>query len=76
MWYCFLVYCFHLSSPLAVAREFTARAFNGDPGSSFFTSLADKDKLIAPVKDRGNMNFKQQRYRAAIADYTTALRLW
>lgn len=60
----------------SVAKEFTARACHGDPGSSFFTSLADKDKLIAPVKERGNTNYKQQRYRAAIADYTTAVRLW
>ena len=56
--------------------EFCDRALHGDPGSSFFARLADKDKLIAPVKDRGNVNYKQQRYRAAIADYTTALRLW
>lgn len=47
-----------------------------DPGSTFFANLADKDKLIAPVKDRGNVSYKQQRFRAAIADYTTALRLW
>ena len=56
--------------------DFTSRAAECDPGSSFFAALADKDKLIAPVKDRGNVNYKQQRFRAAIADYTTALRLW
>ena len=56
--------------------EFTSRAVTSDPGSLFLASLADKDKLITPVKDRGNTNFKQQRFRAAIADYTTALKLW
>ena len=56
--------------------DFTSRAVTSDPGSLFLAGLADKDKLIAPVKDRGNANYKQQRYRAAIADYTTALKLW
>ena len=56
--------------------DFTSRAVASDPGSLFFAGLADKDKLIAPVKDRGNTNYKQQRFRAAIADYTTAIRLW
>ena len=42
----------------------------------FAQTLADKEKLIAPVKERGNTNFKQLRYRAAIGDYTTAIKLW
>ena len=40
------------------------------------STLTDKEKLIGPVKDRGNTNFKQDRYKAAIGDYTTAIKLW
>lgn len=43
---------------------------------SFFRSLTDKVKLVDPVKDRGNTNFKQLRFKAAIADYSTAIKLW
>jgi hypothetical protein len=42
----------------------------------FFHSLTDKVKLVDPVKDRGNSNFKQLRFKAAIADYSTAIKLW
>ena len=43
---------------------------------SFLHSLTDKVKLVDPVKDRGNSNFKHLRFRAAIADYSTAIKLW
>ena len=43
---------------------------------SFFHNLTDKQKLVDPVKDRGNSNFKQLRFKAAIADYSTAIKLW
>ena len=43
---------------------------------NFFRSLTDKVKLVDPVKDRGNTSFKQLRFKAAIADYTTAIKLW
>ena len=47
-----------------------------DLAVSFFRGLTDKVKLVDPVKDRGNSNFKQLRFKAAIADYSTAIRLW
>lgn len=47
-----------------------------DLAIKFFHSLTDKVKLVDPVKDRGNSNFKQLRFKAAIADYSTAIKLW
>lgn len=47
-----------------------------DLAVSYFRSLTDKVKLVDPVKDRGNSNFKQLRFKAAIADYSTAIKLW
>lgn len=47
-----------------------------DLAVTFFRSLTDKVKLVDPVKDRGNTNFKQLRFKAAIADYSTAIKLW
>ena len=42
----------------------------------FFHGITDKAKLVDPVKDRGNSNFKQMHFKAAIADYSTAIKLW
>ena len=47
-----------------------------DVAISFFRSVTEKEKLVDPVKDRGNSNFKQMRFKAAIADYSTAIKLW
>ena len=47
-----------------------------DLAIKFFHGLTDKVKLVDPVKDRGNSNFKQLRFKAAIADYSTAIKLW
>ena len=44
--------------------------------ASFLRSLTDKVKLVDPVKDRGNSNFKRMNFRAAVADYSTAIKLW
>lgn len=51
------------------AKESTNYAAN------FFRSILGKTKLVDPVKDRGNSNFKQMRFKAAIADYSTAIKL-
>ena len=48
---------------------------NTNYAASFFRSIRDKTKLVDPVKDRGNANFKQLRFKAAIADYSTAIKL-
>ncbi len=48
---------------------------NTNYAANFFRSILDKTKLVDPVKDRGNSNFKQVRFKAAIADYSTAIKL-
>ena len=61
---------------VSAVTDFASRAKCCSPGQLLVRSSLDQDCLVAPVKDRGNSNFKQLRYRAAIADYTTAIKLW
>ncbi len=59
------------------AADYGLRARGSETlAASFLRSLTDKVKLVDPVKDRGNSNFKQLRFRAAIADYSKAIKLW
>lgn len=41
----------------------------------FLDGLQEKEQLVLPIKERGNTNFKECRYRAAIGDYTRAIRI-
>ena len=60
-----------------IGRDFGARArVCKNLAADFLEGLAGKGKLVVPVKDRGNSNFKKKRFKAAIADYSTAIRLW
>ena len=61
---------------ISTVAHFTVTASSCRPGHAFMQSLADKEQLVAPVKERGNINYKQLRYRASIADYTRAIKLW
>ena len=45
------------------------------PAYLFYDSLQENEQLVLPIKERGNTNFKESRYRAAIGDYTRAIRL-
>lgn len=63
-------------SPSLQVAHFTATAETSRLGRAFMQTLADKEQLVAPMKDRGNTNFRETRYRAGIADYTRAIKLW
>ena len=45
------------------------------PAYLFLDGLQEKEQLVLPIKERGNFNFKDGRYRAAIGDYTRAIRI-
>lgn len=45
------------------------------PAYLFLEGLQDKEQLVLPIKERGNTNFRDGRYRAAIGDYTRAIRI-
>jgi hypothetical protein len=45
------------------------------PAYLFLDGLQEKEQLVLPIKERGNSNFKDGRYRAAIGDYTRAIRI-
>lgn len=61
---------------LAAVAHFAVASGSCNPGEAFLKTVADKEQLVGPVKQRGNANFKEQRYRAAIADYSRAIKLW
>jgi len=42
----------------------------------FLQGLRDKAQMVEGVKKSGNNNFKQLRFKAAIADYSRAIKLW
>ena len=45
------------------------------PAYLFLDGLQEKEQLVLPIKERGNSNFRDGRYRAAIGDYTRAIRI-
>lgn len=45
------------------------------PAYLFLEGLREKDQLVLPIQERGNANFKESRYRAAIGDFTRAIRI-
>ena len=61
---------------LAAVAHFAVASGSCNPGEAFLQTVADKEQLVGPVKERGNANFKELRYRAAIADYSRAIKLW
>ena len=61
---------------LGAVAHFAVALGSCRPGEAFLQTLADKEQLVGPIKERGNANFKELRYRAAIADYSRAIKLW
>ena len=45
------------------------------PAHLFLQALQEKEQMVLPIKERGNANFKEGRYRAAIGDYTRAIQI-
>ncbi len=67
----------HLIHLYIAVKDFLSRVLSAaDDEVVSSPTMTDKEKLIAPVKERGNINFKQERFKAAIGDYTTAIKLW
>ena len=42
----------------------------------FFAERNEKEQQVAMVRERGNNNMKADKEKAAIADYTRAIRVW
>ncbi len=59
-----------------VVAQFAASMATSQHGEAFKQSVLEKVQLVKTVRLRGNTNFKEGRFRAAIADYTQAVKLW
>ena len=74
MYILFIVHCvLHLVSDYILSLDLSQPELRVD---EFFAERSEKEQQVAMVRERGNNNMKTDKVKAAIADYTRAIRVW
>lgn len=70
----FIAHCvLHLVSDYILSLDLSHPEFRVD---EFFAERSEKEQQVSMVRERGNNNMKTEKVKAAIADYTRAIRVW